>query len=43
MYNLNTRVRVIQFWYGDFSGRNVRDDVAETQMTKVRPSQEEQF
>lgn len=34
---------VIQFWCGDFSGRNVRDDVAETQMTKRRPSQEEQF
>lgn len=34
MYHLSTRVKVIQFWLGGFSGRNVRDDVAETQMTK---------
>lgn len=43
MCHLSIRVRLIQFWLGDFSGRNVRDDVAETQMTKIRPSQAEQF
>ena len=42
MYCLSTRVRVIHFWLGDFTAREVRDDdVAETVMTNMRPSKTE--
>lgn len=42
MYCLSTRVGVIHFWLGDFTGRKVRDDdVAEAMITNMRPSQTE--